>query len=519
MKHVSIFDSTLRDGAQGVDISFSVNDKIAITHALDDFGVGYIEAGNPGSNPKDIEFFEIAKTLKLKNSKLVAFGSTCRKDTGAASDPTIAALIEADTPAVAIFGKTWDLHVTDIIGTTLERNLEMISDSVAYVKARGKEVIFDSEHFFDGFKANKQYAFNVLTAAKSAGADVLCLCDTNGGTMPNEVYDIVSEVAERFPDTVLGIHAHNDTGCAVANSVISTVAGVTHIQGTFIGIGERCGNADLSSIIPSVELKLKNDVDGDIAKLSETASKIAEIANTTLSGNKPYVGANAFSHKGGMHIDGVIKNSVSFEHIDPAVVGNTRRFVLSEVAGRGSILEKAKHFAPDLKKDDPRLSSILSRLKELEHEGYQFEAADASFELLARRILETFTPAFRLVMYKTISDYPEPAGEQPSSAVVKIEVDGKEEITAAQGKGPVHALDNALRRALAVFYPEIADMKLIDYKVRVLDQKSATAAKVRVLVESADQHSQWTTIGVSNDIIEASLTAIVDSIEYKLLKR
>ncbi|MDR1563639.1 MAG: citramalate synthase [Oscillospiraceae bacterium] len=515
---ISILDSTLRDGAQGVDISFSVNDKLAIAHALDEYGVGYIEAGNPASNPKDLEFFARAGELKLKNAKLAAFGSTRRKGITAEEDSNLKALLDANTPVVTIFGKSWDLHVKEILGASLEENLSMISDSVRFLKSHGKEVIFDAEHFFDGYLADKVYAMSVLSAAARAGADVLCLCDTNGGTMPLILYRIVADVALVFPNTPLGIHTHNDTGCAVANSLLAAEAGASHIQGTFVGFGERCGNADLSGVLPSLVLKSGMEVEGNIAQLFTTASKISEIANVQLSASKPYVGKNAFSHKAGMHIDGVLKNSTSFEHIEPSLVGNKRRFMLSEVAGRGSVLEKVKPYAPELRKDDPRLAEIISKLKELEHFGYQFEAADASFELLTRKLLGTFKTHFKLVLYKTIGEFPPLQGELPSTATIKVDVDGQTETTAAQGHGPVHALDNAMRKALCVFYPQLSEMKLTDYKVRVLDQKAATAAKVRVLIESTDATGTWTTIGVSDDIIEASITALIDSIEYKLSK-
>ncbi|MDR2530035.1 MAG: citramalate synthase, partial [Oscillospiraceae bacterium] len=367
MKHIAIFDSTLRDGAQGVDVAFSVNDKLAIAQALDDFGVGYIEAGNPASNPKDLEFFARASELTLRRSRLTAFGSTCRKDMRAEDDQTLATLLSANTPSVAIFGKSWDLHVHEIIGATLDENLRMIADSVRFLKSHGREVIFDAEHFFDGYASDPDYALAVLQAASEAGADTLVLCDTNGGTLPLRVYEVVRSVALRFPTFALGIHAHNDTGSAAANSLLAVEAGVTHVQGTLIGIGERCGNADLSTILPSLKLKMNLDPDGDIARLCAVSGKIAEIANIILPSNKPYVGTGAFAHKGGMHIDGVLKNSVSFEHVDPEIVGNSRRFPMSEVAGRNGILERIKSYAPGLTKDDPRLAELLARLKTLEN--------------------------------------------------------------------------------------------------------------------------------------------------------
>lgn len=513
---LSVLDSTLRDGAQSADISFSVNDKLAIAQALDDYGVGYIEAGNPASNPKEMEFFARAGELRLSHAKLAAFGATRRKGCAAETDANLAALLAAETPAVAVFGKSWGLHVREILGVTFDENLRMISDSVGYLKAHGKEVIFDAEHFFDGYKDDPDYAVAVLRSAAKAGADILCLCDTNGGTLPLALHQAVAEIAAAFPGVTLGIHTHNDAGCAVANTLLAVDAGVRHIQGTFVGFGERCGNADLSSILPCLALKAGFEADGEISRLTTIARKIAQISNVSLPTGKPFVGKGAFTHKAGMHIDAMLKNSASCEHIDPSLVGNKRRFLLSEVAGRGSVLEKVKPYAPGLTKDDPRLAEIIQKLKESEHYGYQFEAADASFELLTRRVLGTFTPHFRLVMYRTIGEFPPVDGEMPSTATIKVDVNGQTETTAAQGHGPVHALDNALRKALCVFYPGLSEMKLSDYKVRVLDQKAATAAKVRVLIESSDSSGSWTTIGVSGDIIEASLTALIDSIEYKL---
>jgi len=516
-KHITILDSTLRDGAQGEDISFSVSDKLNIMHALDEFGVSYIEAGNPGSNPKDLEFFEKAAKTTLKHAKLCAFGSTRRKDRIAESDENVASLLRANTEVVVIFGKTWDLHVRDILNAEPQENLDMIADTVAYLKSKGKEVIFDAEHFFDGYIANPDYAMQVLRTAADAGADMLCLCDTNGGKLPMHIADITKTVCGEI-DTPIGIHTHNDSGCAVANALVAVEAGAVHVQGTFVGFGERCGNADLSSIIPSLTLKTDYECDGNLSMLSYTAGRIAEIANVIVRNNTPYIGKSAFTHKAGMHIDGVLKNSASFEHVDPGVVGNTRKLLISEVAGRNTVLEKTKSFAPELSKDSPELSVIVERLKDMEHYGYQFEAADASFELLVKKVLGTYTPYFTLIMYRTMGEFPAPEGEMQATATIKVEVDGKTEITAAMGKGPVNALDIALRKALTVFYPQLKDMQLSDYKVRVLEQQAATAAKVRVLIESSDKDSSWNTIGVSEDIIEASLTALIDSIEYKLSK-
>lgn len=515
-RRIEILDSTLRDGAQGEGTSFSVDDKLSIVKALDDFGVDYIEAGNPFSNPKDLEFFKKVKDIKLKNSKLCAFGSTCRHGTNPCDDANIKSLLSADTPVIVVFGKSWDMHVTKVLKITLEENLKIVNETVKYLKSVGKEVIFDAEHFFDGYKANPGYAIEVLQAAASGGADNLTLCDTNGGTMPNDIAKITGSVVKLFPGTKTGIHCHNDTGCAVASSMMAVDAGASHIQGTFIGIGERCGNADLSVIIPNLRLKCGYETIGKLETLCATARMISEIANTQLYDFKPYTGGSAFAHKAGMHIDGVLKVPGSFEHINPALVGNKRRFLLSEVAGRSTVIAKIQSYAPSLTKDSPEVAAILEKLKELEYAGYHFEAADASFELLVRKILGTYNPHFKLVLYKTMSDYPIPEGGMPASATIKIEVDGKEEITAVMGNGPVHALDLALRKALSVFYPQISEMQLRDYKVRVLEQNSTTAARVRVLIDTADDKNRWTTVGVSDDIIEASLIALVDSIEYKL---
>ncbi|MDD2269495.1 MAG: citramalate synthase [Eubacteriales bacterium] len=519
MRRIEIFDSTLRDGAQGEGISFSVNDKLHIVKALDEFGVDYIEAGNPGSNPKDLEFFTRAAELELKNATLCAFGSTRRKNVSADEDTNIKSLLDANTDVVAIFGKSWDLHVEEILKATLEENLDIVESTVRYLVSKGKRVFFDAEHFFDGYKSNPDYAMSVLAAAAKGGAETLVLCDTNGGTLPHEVFEVTKKVIEAHPEMKIGIHCHNDTGCAVANSMLSVKAGASQVQGTFTGIGERCGNADLSVIIPNLKLKLGCECGGNTENLFNVSRRIAEISNTSIEPNKPYTGSGAFAHKGGMHIDGVMKLAASFEHIAPEAVGNTRKFLLSEVSGRSLIISKIHNIAPELTKDSPKTAEILEKLKELEHQGYHFEAADASFELMVKKVLGTYKPHFRLVLYRTMGEFPVPEGGMPASATIKVEVDGNEEVTAVMGNGPVNALDLALRKALTVFYPSIKDMQLTDYKVRVLEQNSTTAARVRVLIETSDDSSTWTTIGVSNDIIEASIIALADSVEYKLSKR
>jgi 2-isopropylmalate synthase len=517
-KKVAIFDSSLRDGAQAEGISFSVEDKLKILALLDDHGIDYIEAGNPGSNPKDLEFFARAQTVALKHAKLAAFGSTRRRGIKVEDDDNVQSLLLANTPVIVIFGKSWDFHVTDIIRTTLDENLAMIRDTLAFFKARGKEVVYDAEHFFDGYKNNPEYAVKSLQAAVDGGADCLVLCDTNGGTFPTEVAEIVRAMVAKFGVPV-GIHAHNDSGMAVANSVIAVESGARHVQGTYIGFGERCGNANLSTIIAN--LGVKRDYEclpaGEYKHITRTARHIAAISNVALNERDPFVGNCAFAHKGGMHIDGVNKASHSFEHINPELVGGQRRFLMSEVSGRRMILEKIWEVDASITKDDAVTDSIMKRLKEMEHDGYQFEGAESTFELVIRKQLGKYRPFFELEHFKIIGEQPT-NGEYGSSAIIKVKVDGTNEITAAEGDGPVHALDSALRKALDKFYPELSNVHLTDYKVRVINGRDATAAKVRVLLQSTDGDSVWTTVGVSTDIIEASWIALVDSIEYKLLK-
>lgn len=519
---VEIFDSTLRDGAQGEGISFSVQDKLNIVKTLDEMGISYIEAGNPGSNPKDLEFFQEVKKIKLQNARLVAFGATRRKDISVESDVNLQSLLVAETSHVAIFGKSWDFQVREILKASLEENLSMIYETVAFLTKNNRKVIFDAEHFFDGYKANPEYALMSLKSAVKGGAICLSLCDTNGGTMPSQIKEIVEKVVKEFaPEGVtIGIHTHNDTGMAVANSVIAVEAGAGQVQGTFIGIGERTGNANLSTIIPNLELKLgyKCLPEGNIRLLTPYARRIAEIANVTLEETMPYVGQTAFTHKAGMHIDAVTKNTTAYEHVSPELVGNERVFLMSEVAGRSMIIEKIKKFDKTITKDSPVAAAIIQQVKELEHEGYQFEGADGSFELLVRKAIGKYQPFFKLHYYKILGEQPPLDKSLCSFAQLKIEVDGKEEITAGEGDGPVHALDVALRKALEHFFPAVADIRLTDYKVRVLDSKSATAARVRVLIESTDGIDQWATVGVSPDVMAASWQALVDSFEYKLIK-
>ena len=514
--HIDIFDSTLRDGMQTEGISFSVEDKLRIAKKLDELGISYIEAGNPGSNPKDIEFFERAKKTEFANAKLCAFGSTHRLGKSVDEDENILAILDAGTPAVCIFGKTWDLHVADILKTSNENNLKLIFDTVSYLKAHKKEVIFDAEHFFDGYKANSVYALECIKTAEQAGADCVVLCDTNGSAFPDEVYKITAEVAN-YIGTPIGVHCHNDTGMAAANSIAAVRAGAVHVQGTINGLGERCGNANLCTIIPNLELKLSYSCldGGKLEDITDTARFVSEIANIAHDEHQPYVGSCAFAHKGGMHADGVMKNPKTFEHIDPEAVGNTRRVLISEMSGRANLIKAIRKVDKTLDKHSAEVGLVIDKLKELEYEGYQFEGAESSMELLIRKILGKYKPYFNLNQFKVIVS--EPSGDEvSSSALIKIHVGDNASITADEGNGPVDALDRALRRALEQFYPQLKNVRLTDYKVRVLDSRAASS-KVRVLVGSSDGVNNWSTVGVSTDIIDASWHALVDSLEYKLL--
>lgn len=516
LKFLITYDSTLRDGAQGEGISFTVADKLNIVRKLDELGISYIEAGNPGSNPKDMEFFRRVKKLKLKNSKLTAFGSTRRANVKVHEDGNVLALLSAETAVVTIFGKSWDFHVTNIIKTGLEENLRMISDTVSYMKEKGKEVIFDAEHFFDGYKHNPEYALSTLKAAQDAGADWLVLCDTNGGSLPDEISGITARVSESFK-TPLGIHCHNDCGMAAANSLAAVRNGVLQVQGTINGYGERCGNADLCTIIPCLQLKARYAVipDEKMAEITALSRHISEIANKAHNEYAPFVGNNAFAHKGGMHIDAVLKDPFSYEHVRPELVGNERRVLMSEVSGRSTILKKIQEYAPMLSKDSAQVKEIIAKLKKLEHEGYQFEGAESSFELMVKRSLGKEKGFFKVTDFKIWCDSKRKRMNS-ATAVIKVSVGGIEEIATAEGDGPVNAMDKALRRALELFYPQLKKMRLADYKVRVLNTSEATAAKVRVHIESTDGEQAWGTVGVSENIIEASCYALIDSIEYFL---
>lgn len=520
MQKLQIFDSTLRDGAQGANISFSVDDKIKIIETLDKLGVDFIEAGNPYSNPAEMQFFQRVSGMKLEHAAIVAFGSTRRKGVSAEEDANLASLIAANTEYVAIFGKSHIRHATDVLKATPEENIAMIGESVRFLASRGKKVIFDAEHFFDGYKTDPAYAMQALSAAFEAGAYCLCLCDTNGGIFPDEAYEITKKVTDTFPDTVVAIHCHNDGGLAVADSVEAVKAGARQVQGTFLGFGERCGNTNLVTVICNLQLKRGYECipAANMPRIYESAMAIAETANVAIPQNQPYVGMNAFAHKAGMHADGVLKYSSSFEHVDPEAIGNKRKFLLSEISGKSAIYEKLKKYFPSLDKNGKEMGEIVNALKERALSGYQYEAAEASFVLLVEKILGKYKSSFDLINYKIINEQPAIEGKV-ASAIVKIRVRGEAKITASDGEGPVHAMDLALRSALADFYPAIAGVSLIDYKVRVLDSDKATAAKVRVLITSADRTDSWTTVGVSEDIIEASWIALTDSIDYALLRR
>ncbi|MBI1871477.1 MAG: citramalate synthase [Chlamydiae bacterium] len=517
---IKIYDTTLRDGAQAAGISFSSADKLRIVERLDAFGIPYIEGGWPGATPKEVSFFKDAKKLKLKQARLVAFGSTRKAGLSASADPQLKALLEAQTPSITIFGKSWTLHVEKVLGTSLEENLEMIRGSVHFLKSEGREVIYDAEHFFDGYKANSKYALQTLKAAQEGGADWLCLCDTNGGTLTLELQEVIQNVREVLK-TPLGIHAHNDGGLAVSNSIIAVQSGVLQVQGTINGYGERCGNANLCTIIPNLQLKLGYSCisDSEMKNLIELSKFVDEIANVRHDERAPYVGMNAFAHKGGTHVHAVQKVTKSFEHVEPECVGNRRRILVSEMSGRSNIMVKAIELGVDLAKEDqdPQARKIVQELKKLEHEGYEYEGAEASFKLLMRKILEKHKSFFELEGFRVIVEK-RGQGRPTCEATIKVKVDGISEHTAAEGDGPVNALDHALRKALMSFYPNLAKAHLEDFKVRVLDAKGGTGAKVRVLIESKDDQDLWGTVGVSENIIEASWEALVDSLEYKLLK-
>ncbi len=519
MKDILIYDTTLRDGCQAEDISFTLQDKLRIAEKLEELGIDYIEGGFPGSNPRDEEFFRAVKDLKLKRTKIAAFGMTRKPSSKPSQDLSLKTLLDAETPVATLVGKTWDLHVRDDLRISKKANLEIIADSVAFMKQRVDEVIFDAEHFFDGYRSNPEYALECLKAAEQGGADWIVLCDTNGGRLPSDVRVAIAALRGVI-STPLGIHCHNDGELAVANTLTGVEMGVRQVQGTINGFGERCGNLNLCSAIADLQIKMgKKCIEPEqLRKLHEVSHFLYELANIHPNKHQPYVGDSAFAHKGGMHVAGILKNRETYEHIDPELVGNRQRVLVSDLAGRSNIVYKAKEFGIELKSDDRAIQEILRRVKELESQGFEFEAAEASFELLIQEALGRKRKNFRLVGFRVI-DEKRNEGEPPiSEATIMLEVDGVMEHAAAMGNGPVNALDSALRKALTKFYPSLKQVQLLDYKVRVLSSGEGTAASVRVLIESGDKKDRWGTVGVSHNVIEASWQAVVDSIDYKLYK-
>ncbi|MEM8676126.1 MAG: citramalate synthase [Cyanobacteria bacterium P01_G01_bin.67] len=520
---IQVYDTTLRDGSQGEGISLSLDDKLKIARQLDGLGVPFIEGGWPGANPKDVQFFWRLKEEPLKNSEIVAFCSTRRPNIAAADDKMLQAILAAGTHWVTIFGKSWDLHVKETLKTSLDENLAMIRDTIEYLGSQGRKVVYDAEHWFDGYKQNPDYAIATLKTALTAGAEWLALCDTNGGTLPHEVAQIVTEIIDALPDAQdkLGIHTHNDGGTAVANAIAAVMSGATMIQGTINGYGERCGNANLCTLIPNLQLKLGYDCLGqqELGQLSPVSRLISEIVNLAPDENAPFVGRSAFAHKAGVHVSAVEKNPLTYEHIQPELVGNQRRIVISDQSGLSNVLHYAAKFGINLSKQDVTCRQILDKLKTLENEGYQFEAAEASFELLMRSILEPGKQLFQLKGFQVHCNICQEQDNPASKALatIKVEVDGKNLLEVAEGNGPVAALDSALRKALVRFYPQIAEFYLADYKVRILDGGAGTAAKTRVLVESSNGIKRWTTVGVSANILDASYQAVVEGMEYGLL--
>lgn len=519
-RKIFFYDSTLRDGSQAEGISFSVRDKIHITKILDSWGMDYIEGGWPGSNPKDISFFREMQEIRLKNAKLAAFGSTNHPKNKVENDPNIEALLQSKTPVCTIFGKSWDFHVKEALRIPLGKNLQIIQDSIRYLRKKGIEVIFDAEHFFDGFKADPRYALKVLEAALEGGATNLGLCDTNGGSLPDEIAGITREVRENFSDIHLSAHCHNDSGLAVANSIVMVEEGANMVQGTINGMGERCGNADLISIIPNLLLKLGYDarVKKKLGNLTEISLKVSEITNLAHNDKAPYAGKSAFAHKGGIHVSAIARNPKTYEHLNPAEIGNKRRVLVSELSGRSNLLMKAHELEIELS-DKPELQGeIVQKLKEMENLGYHYEGAEASFELLIKKIMGRYKPFFYLRGYRAIIER-DPKRGTKCEATIKVEVGGVIEHTASDGNGPVQALDNALRKALINFYPKIKEISLSDFKVRVIDESEGTGASVRVLIDHHCSSSHWSTIGVHQNIITASWLALVDGVEYFLFKK
>ncbi|MCD6582254.1 MAG: citramalate synthase [Desulfuromusa sp.] len=519
MGKILLYDTTLRDGTQAEDISFQVEDKVRIAKRLDELGIDYIEGGWPGSNPKDITFFQAIQSETLEHSKIAAFGSTRRARVTPAEDNNIQMLIESKPDAVTIFGKTCDFHVREALRISLEENLELINDSLVYLKERVVEVIYDAEHFFDGYKADPEYALKTLRAAADAKVDCIVLCDTNGGTLPHE-YPAIMAAVQKAVSTPIGIHAHNDSGCAVANSLMAVTHGAVHVQGTINGFGERCGNADLCSIIPSLSLKMGHEClgEGKLATLRSASRYIYELANLTPNKHQAYVGNAAFAHKGGVHVSAIQRHPETYEHIRPELVGNRTRILVSDLSGRSNILAKAEECGIELDSKDPVTLEILEDIKEMENQGFQFEGAEASFELLMLKAMGKLKNYFVVTAFRVIDTLRESDQEPVSEATIKVKVGGKIEHTAADGNGPVNALDSALRKALIGFYPQIGEVKLLDYKVRVLPSSQGTDSVIRVLVESGDHDSRWGTVGVSSNVIDASYQALADALIYKLYK-
>lgn len=521
---ITIYDTTLRDGTQAENFNLSVEDKLRITLKLDEMGIDYIEGGWPGANPSSVQYFQEIQNYSLKHARVTAFGSTRSFSNPADQDPNLQALLAAKTSAITIFGKTWDVHVRDALRISLDDNLLLIVESLRFLRPHVSNLFYDAEHFFDGFKQNREYALTTLDQAVEGGAEVLVLCDTNGGTLPNEIPSIINAVKDHFAarkiTVPLGIHAHNDTETAVANSIVAISLGATQVQGTMNGYGERCGNANLTSIIPALALKMGYEFEaaGRLHLLSETSRFVNELANLPHNKYQPYVGASAFAHKGGIHVSAVKRNPLTYEHIDPKTVGNQQRILISEQSGKSNVLHKAKQLGMNLDSKDPVITAIVKELKDLENQGFQYEGADASFELLMRRALGTQRRYFELKGFRVINQKTDMNSPPQAEATIRIEVGGETVHTAALGDGPVNALDNALRKALIRFYPKLADMGLEDYKVRVLTSEHGTGARVRVLIESSDSHNSWGTVGVSHDILEASWQALVDSITFKLMK-
>ena len=516
---IFIYDTTLRDGSQGENINFSANEKLRIAHRLDEMGFHYIEGGWPGSNPKDDHFFRMAKEQPLKNSRLVAFGSTRKPHVRTEKCANIQSLLDAGTQAIALFGKSWELHVTEILAISLEENLEMIADSVSYFKKRDKEVIFEAEHFFDGYRLRPDYALSTVKTALDAGAEWIALCDTNGGTMPHDLAKAIREAAKIIPKEKLAIHAHNDCGMAIANTIAAVNEGATMAQGTINGYGERCGNADLIPIIANLQLKmgLRCLPDSSIKQLTNLSYYVGEVANIRPLPFRPYVGRSAFAHKGGVHVSAVAKSSRAYQHIQPELVGNRQRVLVSELSGKSNISYKAKEMGVSLGNDEALTKKIVREIKILEEKGFQFDAAEGSLSVLMKKLTGAFREPFKLQSF-TVTNIKTKDDPSLCQATIKISVGDKEELTAAEGNGPVNALDNALRKALTKFYPEISDIQLVDFKVRITEGIEGTAARVKVLFDTRDKDEMWSTIGVSENIIEASWQALVDSIYYKLSK-